>query len=326
MERVDFATLEAEAAAFDSLAATTPGIDAFCSSTCWTLPALHAFQTTAESFVWRDNLGWAAFALGESPTVGRYLLPLEAAWGLACPVVSDTPDATMHDLAAALTATDERWNVVLIAALEVGSPTWRAAIRAMAGRFRVGVTEETVTHVSSLDGGIDGFLGRRTRKFRANLRNAERRAAGAGVTFHRVRLDDPEQVDAWYDDVLAIERASWKSLEGNGADTEPMRGFTREVLRRSAAREGCRLIIARLGEHDIGYLHGAVYRRRFRGLQMSFDARWTGLGLGNLLQMSMIRWACEDGLTVYDLGSDLDYKRRWAELQVERRGLVLTRK
>ena len=118
MERVDFATLEAEAAAFDSLAATTPGIDAFCSSTCWTLPALHAFQTTAESFVWRDNLGWAAFALGESPTVGRYLLPLEAAWGLACPVVSDTPDATMHDLAAALTATDERWNVVLIAALK----------------------------------------------------------------------------------------------------------------------------------------------------------------------------------------------------------------
>lgn len=326
MDRVDFATLENEAAAFDALAATTMGIDGFCSSTCWTLPALRAFQPNASPFVWRDAHGWAAFALGESPSVGRYLLPLEAAWGLACPVVSDMPETSMADVAHALERTTEVWNVALIAALEVGSRTWRAAIRAMAPRFRVGVTEETVTHVSSLEGGLDGFLGRRTRKFRANLRNAERRAASVGISFQRVRLDDPEQVDAWYGDVLAIEQASWKSLEGNGADTEPMRGFTRNVLRRSAAREGCRMIIARRGEDDVGYLHGAMYRGRFRGLQMSFDARCTDLGLGNLLQMNMIRWACEDGLALYDLGSDLDYKRRWAERQIERRGLVLTRK
>src|SRR5688572_32387452 len=55
----------------------------------------------------------------------------------------------------------------------------------------------------------------------------------------------------------------------------------------------------------------------YRGLQFSYDDAFAQLGLGGLLQYHQIVELCAEGVTRYDLGTEMDYKRRWAEDVIE---------
>ena len=46
---------------------------------------------------------------------------------------------------------------------------------------------------------------------------------------------------------------------------------------------------------------------------MSFVESYRPYALGNVLQSKMIHLLAQEGIQTYDLGSDIDYKRRWAE-------------
>jgi len=49
------------------------------------------------------------------------------------------------------------------------------------------------------------------------------------------------------------------------------------------------------------------------------------LGIGGLLQYHQIAELCREGVARYDLGTEMDYKRRWAEAVMETEMLVLVR-
>jgi CelD/BcsL family acetyltransferase involved in cellulose biosynthesis len=51
----------------------------------------------------------------------------------------------------------------------------------------------------------------------------------------------------------------------------------------------------------------------FRGLQLSFDESLRSYSLGNVMQALMIRCLCDEQAHTYDLGTDLEYKKRWSE-------------
>jgi CelD/BcsL family acetyltransferase involved in cellulose biosynthesis len=63
----------------------------------------------------------------------------------------------------------------------------------------------------------------------------------------------------------------------------------------------------------VGYILGAVRGGTYRGLQLSFDEDQAGRSLGNLLQLHQMESLVEEGVTTYDLGMDMEYKRRWAD-------------
>ena len=70
---------------------------------------------------------------------------------------------------------------------------------------------------------------------------------------------------------------------------------------------------------------GGVFAGEYRGLQFSFDDAFRWLGLGNLLQLRQIEALCSEGVELYDLGTAMPYKERWAEQVVETRLLVIAR-
>jgi CelD/BcsL family acetyltransferase involved in cellulose biosynthesis len=86
-----------------------------------------------------------------------------------------------------------------------------------------------------------------------------------------------------------------------------------------------RTIFARVGECDIGYILGAVMGGEYRGLQFSYDDDQAALGVGGLLQYQQVVELCGEGVSRYDLGTEMDYKRRWAEDIMETEMLVLVR-
>jgi hypothetical protein len=182
----------------------------------------------------------------------------------------------------------------------------------------------TIRHVASLEGGVDGFLARRSRELRKSLRKTPRAATDDGVTFESVRVPASEAA-ALYDRIQNVESTSWKAREGVGISAGPMRAFYAEMLPRLCSTRQQRTIFARRAGEDIGYILGAVFEGEYRGLQFSYADDFSQLGLGGLLQYHQVVELCAEGVTRYDLGTEMDYKRRWAEEVMETEMLVLVR-
>ena len=113
--------------------------------------------------------------------------------------------------------------------------------------------------------------------------------------------------------VVAIEERSWKAIEGVGLRDGAFREFYRHMLQRLAMRGAARLWFGRLADCDVSYILGGVLGTTYRGLQFSYDDAVADLAPGNLGQYHQLVELARQGITVYDLGTEMDYKRRWAD-------------
>lgn len=178
-------------------------------------------------------------------------------------------------------------------------------------------------HVASLEGGLEGFLSRRSPNFRSRLKRTVNKvlAAGAEPEFWP-NAPDQAQTEQLWSRVLKVEQSSWKGLAGRGIDGSNMESFYRRMLPLLGRHNGVRgLFLTRDGQ-DLAYLFGGVCGRRFRGLQFSYrDTEKEGLG--NVCQFLMLEKLCEEGCQVYDLGQAMPYKARWADENLQSRTFVV---
>lgn len=294
----------------------TPGIDKFCSTLDWTLPAHEAFIPDHPLYLIGNENGFVNLAGGFNPRIGRYLQPLEASWCLASPIVGFDLPKLLEQFASYIRSDGSpEWDLLYFSGIPKEGELIDAIINAFRDDHRIGVGHETSRYMASLEGGADGWLSRRKGKFRANIRNALRRADEANVTFEY--LDAFEEPDRVYDRILDVERESWKGKSGTGILDGGMNLFYRIMLPRLARRNGLRVLFARKDERDIAFVFGGMFDNQYRGLQMSYIEEHARLSLGNLVQHQMIERLSEQGVGWYDLGSELEYKTRWAEERLE---------
>lgn len=320
MEPVDLA---AHADDFDREVAATPAIDRFCSTAAWILSAASSLMPPRSPFAFRGEHGYFAAMRGVHPAGFPYVEPVELAWGLASPLVGRDSEALANEVVAVLVERRD-WQLAILSGITSGGPQRRALERALPARWERRRGTPTIRHVASLEDGVDGFLARRSRELRKSIRKSLRAAAAEGVTFESVRVA-PSEAAALYARIQDVERSSWKARDGVGISAGPMRAFYGEMLPRLCATKQQRTIFACKADRDIGYILGAVFEGEYRGLQFSYDDSEAHLGLGGLLQYQQVVELCTEGVTRYDLGTEMDYKRRWAEEVMETEMLVLVR-
>jgi hypothetical protein len=307
----------------DREVALTPAIDRFCSSSAWILAAAGALMPPRASFSFRGEHGYFAAMRGVHPAGFPYVEPVELAWGLGAPLIGREPRALVDEVVPLLAARRD-WQLAIIAGHTASGPQRRALEAVLPARWERRRGQPTVRHVASLDGGLDGFLARRSRELRKSLRKSLRAAAAEGVTFESVRVPERDAM-AFYDRIQAIEARSWKAGEGVGISVGPMRAFYAAMLPRLCKLGQQRTIFARHAGRDVGYILGAVMAGEYRGLQFSYDDSLARVGIGGLLQYQQVVELCDEGVGRYDLGTEMDYKRRWAEEIMETEMLVLVR-
>jgi CelD/BcsL family acetyltransferase involved in cellulose biosynthesis len=322
MELLSVAELDARADEFDRAVAATPAIDHFCTSSPWVLPAASALMPPRRSWIHRGKTGWFAGMMGHHASGMAYVEPLELAWGLAAPLVGPDPQALADEVAAHLGARRD-WNVLLVPGLSADGPGLPALLAALPPRWERRWGQPTVRHVASLEGGVDGFLSRRSRNFRKALRSSLRAATAAGIEFVETRATSATDADVLYQRILAVEERSWKARDGVGITVAGMREFYQLMLRRLAPRGWQRTLFAQRDGVDVAYVLGAVWGAEYRGLQFSYDDTHGELSLGTLCQYHQILGLVAEGVQRYDLGTDMDYKRRWAEAQFETQLLII---
>jgi hypothetical protein len=304
VERLSLEELEAAAAHYDAAVEADPEVDPFCTRSVWGLSYHRAFAVHRPVLALRDDASYLVLAERFIPGVGMGLEPLEAMWGFASPLVG--PRAV--ELVAQLSPVP-----LLLLGVPTQGPRLEALAKLLGQTHQLRPFDAVPRFVAPLEAGLDGFLRQRSAAFRRNLRAAERRAAARGVEFERIVPADAPAARELYARVLAVEPQSWKAQSEAPVHRGSMAAFYAEMLPRLAAGQSLRALIARCGGKDVGYLYGGLIGGRFRGLQFSFAEALREVGLGNLLQLAMIRWLCEDGARCYDLGSRSAYKRRWAE-------------
>ncbi|MBI2569173.1 MAG: GNAT family N-acetyltransferase [Candidatus Schekmanbacteria bacterium] len=310
---VSYAELLAAEAEVDRAVDASPEIDRFCSSLDWVAPAHETLQARRETWIRRVGEGFLCLAVRPDERFGPVIEPLECLWGFACPFLGGDVAALVDGFFADLAARSPQWQLGVLPGIPAHSALLLHLLHRTPAGLRVAVGPPMQRYVAALEGGVDGYLARRTAKFREGLRRAERAAAGAGVRFERIVDPRAGEVAGLLERINAIEARSWKGLAGRGVNRGAMRRFYARMIARLVARSRLRLIFARLDEADVGYIYGGLRGSLYRGLQFSFDDRWRALALGNLLQMRMIAWLVEAGLTSYDLGQPMAYKRRWGE-------------
>jgi len=299
-----FADLDARADELDALVARTPDIDHFCSSTPWILPAQAAFAPQAAPLVWAAPEGLVAMMAIPLEGGVRAAVPLEASWGLASGLIGPEPGRLVEPFLRALRglAPSGRPRIAVFSGTAPGGAAAKALARA--GARVLGAATDRV--VADLTGGVEAFLARRSAKFRATALRARRAAAARGVTYEHAR-------DPALERIIAVEARSWKAAEGAGIDAGPMHDFYRGMLPRLAARGALRVVFVRLGGEDIAFCFGGRVGPLYRGLQVSFDDAHARLSPGVLAHLEMIAGLVTEGAAAYDLGTDMDYKRRWGE-------------
>jgi len=323
VEAISLAELEAQADEMDRLALAAPDIDAFCSSPSWILPAAAALMPPCEPILYRGEAGFLAAGLRLHEDV-RVVEPLEAMWGLASPLVGPAAAPLASHAADVVRARQMDWDAVIFTGLMVDSALLQALVRRLGARYRIALGPQTIRHVASLDGGAGGFLARRSRGTRKSLRQSERRARAAGIGFEEDSARDLAGAERLFERILAVEQRSWKGRARIGLDTEGMRDFYRLMTQRLATAGRLRVLFARRGDEDVGYVLGAVFGDTYRGLQFAFDDRFRAVGLGNLAQLEQVQ-RLEPAIVRYDLGTGGEYKRAWAELEVTSVALIAVR-
>ncbi len=316
------AELEESSEAIEAAIDATDGIDPWCSGPDWALSVSTGFAPRGKHLYLQssDGHGFALFGYYRDLQRNILLSSIEPLWGFACPLFGVDIDALAAEVAADLDQLPH-WSSLIIPGLPPLPHPTALAVSAALGRLGpISVGEGITRRVADLSDGYEAWLDNRSARFRRNLRQAERRAVERGLKIVDVTADgdgsdcDHDPGSEPFDRLLAIEHESWKGSEGSGMTSDEMSAMYRFMVDRLRQQDRLQVFVARLDDHDVGYILGGIRNHRYRGLQISYRSGYDDLSIGNLLQLHQIRHLCRHELAhTYDMGMDFGYKQRWAD-------------
>lgn len=292
-------------------------LDRYCSSGFWGEPQGVAFLQSNQLLCYRSEHGLAFFSQREVPG-GQILGPPDGMWLLGTPILGPTPHRMLRDLLSYWGKAPGMRQVVL-SGLYPENPLCSPDLWRSLGGWEI---ETSGRVVASLEGGMDGFMSRRSKNFRSRLRRTLKAARAAGAEPDWMpRAADRSQCEELLQRILKIESQSWKGRAGRGIDEGAMHLFYQAMIPLLAAHGLLRGLFLRHEDRDLAYLFGASFDGYFRGLQFSY-VHQEDTGLGNVCQYLMIERLVEEGCRDYDLGQAMEYKNRWAEKHIVSRTFV----
>lgn len=178
----------------------------------------------------------------------------------------------------------------------------------------VGAKESSVCPYLDCNVEWDAFLAERSRKFRKNLRAAERKLESQGNLHYRVYrewLDIEEQLAVYCD----IEGRSWKASQGVGIVKTPQcLAFYYSIAEAFAEKGDFCMRVLTLDEKPIAATFGIYFDEVFYSLQITHDKAYKNASPGTYLEsLELQECFAEEGCREYDfLGGFLNNKSRWS--------------
>lgn len=326
MQYLSLPELENQATAHEAAVLATPGILPFCSGLDWQLAAHRHLYAPREAFAIRQEETWQLWAVGRLYQFQTVLQPWEADWFFGSPLAGAEPKRATRILLDTILPLAREFPLIWLGGLVVPSLPHTLVVVNFRQYFRLYTLPGCDCQLTSLEGGWEGFLGRRSAKFRTNLRRVRKTAQEAGVETAVVKATG-ESPGRLLQRVMEVEARSWKEEQGESIFSQVrFQRFYGYLIERLLARGRFRAVFIRHEGKDIGYAMGGVLGGHYRGFQKSYDRDFAHLSPGNLAQAALIEALAGEGLSSYDLGMVMDYKRAWADREIKLSNLLLLRK
>lgn len=320
MRRWSLAELEPYWRDLESLADQTSHADPWCSAPDWLFPVHDAFAPEAEPLLFGDPTEGMALLARYETSETRTISGLEPLWGFASPAVGpDHFDVLVS--AFEIMSDDPDWSHAVLPAIPMDKEMIIGLASRLAAFGEVALAEGITSQIVDLSEGPQPWWARRSRRFRNQLHKATVQAAESGVQYDTVTSSV-----GLFERLLDIEANSWKGKAQDGITSPAMGQFYRTMIDRLGSRSRIQATIAVKDGLDVGFIVGGVRNGRYRGLQLSYVEEVRELSLGHILQLYEIqRLRAEVGVHTYDLGMDMEYKRRWADYPSSSATLVIRR-
>lgn len=217
----------------------------------------------------------------------------------------------VHEAIWRTLCSDPRWHVIRLEFLPEDSATLSAGVRVAEDLGWSHLLEGTFAspwrtlprQASAWDDGLK-------RKFKANLRNRERRLQALGeVTLSVVRAGGGQRpaLDTFY----ALEATGWKADRGTAIALRPIVKAFYDGLVERAAQEIWIPILSVDGRPAAAQLVRASGKTLFL-LKTAYDPEFAPYAPGQLLTAQLIRYGIEHDMDVLDfLGEDMTWKQDW---------------
>jgi CelD/BcsL family acetyltransferase involved in cellulose biosynthesis len=309
----------------------------------WTAVAAGAgIEGTFASFEWCDALRLAHYKRGPAPTlIAEEDGELSAVWPLhidrvnlgnvvPCRRLSDSGgwfvghnglicrgdrDAIALEMLAYLRSHLRGWDILEVGRLVEGGASHKALLRACASLdLPVTVAPGERSPYLLLQTDWEAYLQGRKSKFRSALNRNEKALGRMGAVEVRF-LHTPEEIRPGLNEVMAIERQSWKHRAGSAITARAWEEtFYTAYLPRIAERGVAELAIMTLGGRPIAYDMGVIENNRYSSLKISYVEDMKAAGPGKVMCRHMLRSHMERGLSEYDfLGKDEASKLDWTD-------------
>jgi CelD/BcsL family acetyltransferase involved in cellulose biosynthesis len=221
-----------------------------------------------------------------------------------------------------------RWDVLVLTRMLEGSPLLTSLQQALARRgqpHRLRV--EQPSYFTPLPASFDTYLAARSGKFRNYLRRAEKRLAAEGTVGFEV-VDAVADIDSRYEEMLEVERGSWKHAHGTAISAiAHQSGFYRDLC--AGAREAGMLHLSflRLEGVAVAYNLGVLVAGRYYYLKTSFVERWREHGVATIGRARLVRHLIESGCREFDFPAEpYEWEKQWADELRWHRSLFVFRK
>lgn len=160
----------------------------------------------------------------------------------------------------------------------------------------------------------DTYLNARSSKFRNYLRRMEKGLQPLGRVRFR-RTDSPEELLSDYENLLSVERASWKHNHGTAISAVPhQEAFYGEMAKGALEAGRLHLTFLDLDNKPVAYNFGLVAHGRYYYLKTSFHEAFRRNGVATVSRAWLIRMLIEQGIREFDFpGEPYQWENQWTD-------------
>jgi CelD/BcsL family acetyltransferase involved in cellulose biosynthesis len=158
----------------------------------------------------------------------------------------------------------------------------------------------------------DKYLAARSKNHRKHWRTKNRKLEQLGEVEIQ-RVSDPDEFDAAMLEFQKIEKKSWKQESQINLDPKEIQAY-KDASRTLLPDGGLHFQFLRLDGVAIAGHIGMFFRRRYAGLQSTYDLDYADYSPGFLVGGHDVKWAVENGFQEYDFMSGyLNDKKSWTD-------------
>jgi hypothetical protein len=316
---------------WNKVALSTRQADPFCCLPAWQLSFHDAFSPKRRLLIKECSNNVIAFAEKVFSPESIYLTPIEPLWFFGNPLLgSDSVEVFLDALVDIEYFYRPIFPRIMISGIRPNGSLYRRLREHFDEKFKFILHSSGIQCASSLEGGLDEFLSRRSGNHRRNLKKQGKRVSGNGISFERHIPASDQEAEEVYSRMISVELASWKGIEQCGMAEPQSMKFYGLLIKRLAYSKDARVIFAKHEGKDIGFIFGGMAGATYRGQQFSYDEEWRSESIGNMMQLEQIKWLCEEGAKRYDmgplLGYGMGYKSHWTERKHKIETWILERK